>query len=253
MEWAGALAPMLLASWRTRCPCSRSRRPRAVAVARPSLRPLPPSRSPCRHVAVAPLRLRRHCAFAGDHHAYALCAVLCCLVGHVGCPWLRGLVGRVVGVVVAVLGGGRVRTRLVPYSSAFSAALGFAPLSASSLASLLAPASESLSRGGGDVIILGSSVIDALLTPVRRVAFVARVRIAADAAAARPDGRSRRICLSLVCRAAIVARARRPANGRLRASRPECGMGSISHFSSRWPKQSQYSDSSPPRAHMASS
>ena len=140
---------MLLASWRTCCPCSRSRRPRAVAVARPLLRPLPPSRSPCRHVAVAPLRLRRHCAFAGDHHAYALCAVLCCLVGHVGCPWLRGLVGRVVGVVVAVLGGGRVRTRLVPYSSAFSAALGFAPLSASSLASFLVPVSESLSRGGG--------------------------------------------------------------------------------------------------------
>ena len=32
MEWAGAPAPMLLASWRTCCPCSRSRR-RRVAVA----------------------------------------------------------------------------------------------------------------------------------------------------------------------------------------------------------------------------
>ena len=201
MEWAGALAPMLLASWRTRCPCSRSRRPRAVAVARHLLRPLPPLRSPCLHVAVAPLRSRRHCAFAGDHRAYALGAVLCCLVRHVGRPWLRSLVGRVAGVVVAVLGVGRVRTRLVPYSSAFSAALGFTPLSASSLASLLAPVSESLSRGGGT-----SSSLD------------------------RPS--------SMRCDS--------------RAS-GECGMGSISHFSSRWPKQCQYSDSSPPRAHMASS
>jgi len=159
---------MLLASWRTRYPCSRSRRPRAVAVARHLLRPLPPLRSPCLHVAVAPLRSRRHCAFAGDHRAYALRAVLCCLVRHVGRPWLRSLVGRVVGVVVAVLGVGRVRTRLVPYSSAFSAALGFTLLSASLLASLLAPVSESLSRGGGGHhpwIVRHQCVV----TPVRRV------------------------------------------------------------------------------------
>ena len=45
------------------------------------------------------------------------------------------------------------RTRLAPYLSAFPAALGFALLSASSLASLLAPLSESSSRGGNDIIL----------------------------------------------------------------------------------------------------
>ena len=154
MGWAGALAPMLLASWRTRCPCSRLRRRCAVAVARSSLRPLPPSRSPCRHVVVAPLRSRRHRVFAGDRRAYAPCADPRCLVGLVGCPWLRNLVGRVIEVVVAVVGGGcrAYAPRAVLVS--FPAALGFAPLLASLLASLLAPVSESLLRGG-DVIIPG--------------------------------------------------------------------------------------------------
>ena len=113
MGWAGALAPMLLASWRTCCPCSRSRRPRAVAVARPLLRPLPPSRSPCRHVAVAPLRLRRHCAFAGDHHAYALCAVLRCLSGMSVAPGFAALSAELSESSLLSWGVVAVRTRLV--------------------------------------------------------------------------------------------------------------------------------------------
>ena len=191
----------------------RRRSPRVRALCSPVL-PRRPCRLPLASRPCRQSRRSRRCCPGGRSRAYAPCAVLVSLLGR---PWLRTPLSVIVGIVVGA-----------------------------SVGVLVA-------GGGGDVIILGSSVIDALLTPVRRVAFVARVRIAADAAAARPDGRSRRICLSLVCRAAIVARARRPANGRLRASRPECGMGSISHFSSRWPKQSQYSDSSPPRAHMASS
>ena len=68
--------------------------------------PLPPSRSPCRHVAVAPSRSRCHRALAGDRHAYTPCAVPRCLVG-CRSPLASCLVGGVVRVVVAVVGGGR--------------------------------------------------------------------------------------------------------------------------------------------------
>ena len=91
------------------------------------LRPSPSSQSPCRHVAVAPLRSRCHRAFAGDRRAYAPRAVPRCLVGHVGRPWLCGLVGGVVEVVVAVVGGGCRSTRLAPYSSAFRPPLALHP------------------------------------------------------------------------------------------------------------------------------
>jgi hypothetical protein len=114
--------------------CSRSCHSCAAAVAELSLQPLPPSRSPCKHVAVAPSRSRCHRYLAGNRHASAPRAV-------------PRLVGLSWGVVAAC-------TRLAPYSSAFPAALGSAPLSTSSSASSLAPLSESSSQGG-DVIVLG--------------------------------------------------------------------------------------------------
>jgi hypothetical protein len=73
--------------------------------------------------AVAPSLSRCQHALAGDRCAYAPRAVPRCLVGLVGCPWLRGLVDRVVRVVIA-------RRTHQP-----SAALGFAPLLALSSAS----------------------------------------------------------------------------------------------------------------------
>ena len=165
MGWAGALAPMLLASWRTCCPCSRLRCRCAVAVARPSLRPLPPSWSPCHHVAVAPLRSRRHRAFAGDCRAYAPCAVPRCLVGLVRCPWLRGLVGRVIEVVVAVVGGGRraYAPRVVLVSLLGRPWLR-TPLGVV-VGIVIGTGVGVLVAGGGAVSIFGSSVVDALLTP----------------------------------------------------------------------------------------
>ena len=66
-----------------RCPCSRSCHSCANAVAELSLQPSPPSRSPCRHVAVALSWSRCHCALAGDRHAYPPSAVPRCLVGPV--------------------------------------------------------------------------------------------------------------------------------------------------------------------------
>ena len=108
---------------------------------------------------------RQHCSSAPtiatmpsrcccDRHASAPRTVQR-LIGLVGRPWLCDLVRGVVGVVVAVVGVVAARTRLAPYSSACPAALGSAPLSTSSSASSLAPLSESSSRGGGDVIVLG--------------------------------------------------------------------------------------------------
>ena len=106
MGWAGALAlihwllgaRVVLAS-----NASLSRRCWCVV----PLRPLPSSRSPCRHVVVAPMRSRCHCAFSRQSPLVRALCRPALLVGHVGRPWLHGLVGRVVGVVVAVPGGGR--------------------------------------------------------------------------------------------------------------------------------------------------
>ena len=89
------------------------------------------------------------------HHVYTPRAVLCCLVGLVGRPWLRALLTELSELSSMSWGVVAACTRLGPYLSASSAALGFAPLLASSSASLLAPLSESSSRGGGDVIVLG--------------------------------------------------------------------------------------------------
>jgi hypothetical protein len=72
--------------------CSRSCHSCADAVVELSVQPSP----------------RCHRALAGDRHASAPRAVPP-LVGLVGRPWLCDLVGRVVGVVVAVVGGGRLR------------------------------------------------------------------------------------------------------------------------------------------------
>jgi hypothetical protein len=135
-------------------------------------------------VAVAPLLSRRQRALAGDRCTYAPRAVPRCLVGLVGRPWLRGLVGRVVGVVITL------------HTHQPSAALGFAPLLALSSA-LSSALSLEASSGGATSSSLASSVIDvdaASSTPVHRAAIVARVRLAAEATAARPDGRRRRIC-----------------------------------------------------------
>ena len=163
MGWAGALAPiywLLGARVVLASNASLSRRCWCVV----PLRPLPSSRSPCRHVVVAPMRSRCHCAFSRQSPPVRASCRPALLVGHVGRPWLCGLVGRVVGVVVAVPGGVVVvRTRLV------------------------------------------------------------------------------------------VARASLAANGRLRAPALSAAWALISHVSSQWSKQCQYSDSSPPPAHMASS
>ncbi len=156
MGWAGALAPMLLASGARVVLASDVSLSRRCCCGAP-LRPLPSLRSPCRHVVVAPMRSRCHCALADDRRPYALRAVLRCLSGMSVAPALSAELSLLSWGVVAV------HTRL------------------------------------------------------------------------------------------IVARASLAANGRLRAPRPECGMGSISHVSSRWSKQCQYSDSLPPPAHIASS
>jgi hypothetical protein len=135
-------------------------------------------------VAVAPSLSRCQRALAGDCCAYAPRAIPCCLVGLVSCPWLRGLVGRVVGVVIA------------RHTHQPSAALGFAPLLALLLALSPALSLEASSRGATSSS-LASSVINvdaALSTPVHRAAIVARVRLAAEATAARPDGRRLWIC-----------------------------------------------------------
>ena len=137
-----------------RCPCSRLCHSCANAVAELSLQPSPPSRSPCRHVAVALSWSCCHRALAGDRHAYTPCAVPRCLV----CcrsPLASCLVGGVIRVVVAVVGGGRRAYAPCAVLVSFPAALGFAPLLASLSASSLAPLSESSSRGEGDVIVLG--------------------------------------------------------------------------------------------------
>ena len=138
----------------------------------------------CGRVAVAPSLSPCQRALAGNRCAYVPRAVPRCLVGLVGRPWLRGLVGRVVGVVIA-------RRTHQP-----SAALGFAPLLALSSASSSASSLEASSRGATSSS-LALSVIDvdaASSTPVHRAAIVACVRLAAEATAARPDGRCRRIC-----------------------------------------------------------
>jgi len=70
-------------------------------------------------------------------------------------PLASCLVGGVIRVVVAVVGGGRRAYAPCAVLVSFPAALGFAPLLASSSESSLAPLSESSSRGEGDVIVLG--------------------------------------------------------------------------------------------------
>ena len=89
----------------------------------------------CGRVAVAPLLSGRQRALAGDRCTYAPRAIPRCLFSLVGRPWLRGLVGRVDGVIIA-------RRTHQP-----SAALGFAPLLALLSASLSASSLKASSRG----------------------------------------------------------------------------------------------------------
>ena len=104
LGWAGALAPMYwLLGARVVLASNASLSRRCWCVV--PLRPLPSSRSPCRHVVVAPMRSRCHCAFSRQSPPVRASCRPALLVGHVGRPWLRSLVGRVVGVVVAVPGG----------------------------------------------------------------------------------------------------------------------------------------------------
>ena len=114
----------------------------------------------------------------GGCRAYAPRAVLASLLGR---PWLCTFLGVVVGIVVSAV-------------------------------------ERVLVARGGAASSSASSVVDATLTHVHRAAFVACVRIAAEAAAARPDGRRHRISSSPVHQAAIVARASLTANGCSRAS-----------------------------------
>ncbi len=90
----------------------------------------------------------------GDH-AYTPRAVPRCLVGLVGCPWLRALLAELSELSSLSWGVVAARKRLAPYLSAFPAAFSFAPLLALSSASSLASLLESSLQGGGDVIILG--------------------------------------------------------------------------------------------------
>ena len=105
MGWAGALAPIywllgvrvVLASnalLSRRCWC---------------VGPLDPCHRPGHHAVTSSSRQCGHVIIvllAGNHCPYALTCRSALLVGHVGHPWLCGLFGQVVGIVVAVPEGG---------------------------------------------------------------------------------------------------------------------------------------------------
>ena len=112
----------------------------------------------CRHLGVVGMAVGRRLVWSSPrwnagpkqngHHVYTPRAVLCCLVGLVGRPWLRALLTELSELSSMSWGVVAACTRLGPYLSASSAALGFAPLLASSSASSMALLSESSLQGG---------------------------------------------------------------------------------------------------------
>ena len=178
----------------------------------------------CRHLGVVGMAVGRRLVWSSPrwnagpkqngHHVYTPRAVPRCLVGLVGRPWLRALLAESSELSSLSWGVVAVRTRLAPYLSAFPAALGFAPLSASSSASSLAPLSESSSRGGATSSSLASSIINANAassTPVRQAAFVARGHTSALWCLPHPRAFAAEAAASLLVAAALAASGRRAA------------------------------------------
>ena len=196
-----------------RCPCSRSCHSCANAVAELSLQPSPPSRSPCRHVAVALLWSRCHCALAGDRHAYPPSAVPRCLVGSVALGFVPCWRSR--QSCRCCRGGWSPRVRALrrtcqlPGHPRLCAPLGVV------VGIIVGAVVGVLIAGWGAMSSsLASSIINANAassTPVRQAAFVARRHTSALWCLPHPHAFAAEAAASLLVAAAIAASGRRAA------------------------------------------